>query len=121
EFTIGNSGPADVPIVSITDAPVNDPLIGPSLEAPPGFLASYDPGIGLSFGFVDFLEDTELFAVGTTRTGFRFQSAASPPSYFTLFEALTINGRLLSGNITVPELGSPLLLAGLGLVALVFV
>jgi hypothetical protein len=123
EFSIANTGPEDVPIVSITDAPVDDPFIGVTLEAPPGFLALYDPGIGLTFGFVDFLEDTALFAAGTTTSGFRFQSAAGPPDYLTRFEALTVNGVFLSGNInlraTVPDTGSTWLMATAGFLALV--
>src|SRR5262245_49067991 len=61
ELSVRNNGPNDVAIVSITDAPESDPLIAPTLEAPKGYGAMYDPGIGLGFGFVDLLEDKALF------------------------------------------------------------
>ena len=122
ELSVRNNGPNDVAIVSITDAPENDPLIFPTLEAPKGYGAIYDPGIGLGFGFVDLLEDTALFAANSTTSGFRFQSQSSPPANFTTFEALTIQGDSISGLIrlqAVPDAGSTLLLTTMGSLALV--
>ena len=117
-FTIANTGPDDVAIVSIVDAPLADPLIDPTLTWPVGFLASYDGGLG----FVDFLEGTSLFSVGTSFSGFSFQSEAVPGFYFTEFTALTVNGEQLSGSvnqtITVPESGGTAVFALLGLLAL---
>jgi len=96
-FTIGNTGPDDVAIVSV-DAPLNDAFSAPTLTAPAGFLASYDPIVG----FVDFLEDINLFAVGSIVNGFTFNSSSGPASgYFDTFEALTINGDKITGNVTL--------------------
>jgi len=96
-FTIQNTGPDDVAIVSV-DAPVNDLYIDPSLSAPAGFIASYDPGLG----FVDFLEDTDLFAAGTIVDGFAFDSSSGPADgSFQTFEALTVNGDKITGNVTL--------------------
>ena len=96
-FTIQNTGPDDVAIVSV-DAPINDTFIDPSLTFPAGFLASYDPLLG----FVDFLEDTDLFASGTIVTGFAFDSASGPTAgSFLEFEALTVNGDKITGNVTL--------------------
>lgn len=121
EFTITNtlltSPDDDVVVISIVDAPMGDPLIGPSLETPPGFLALYDSGLGI----VDFLEDTSNFAAGTTTSGFRFESLAAPGSgFFSTFEAFTVGGDFLTGNVqtqVVPEPGSCLvfgLVLGIG-------
>ena len=119
EVTIGNAGPDDVVLVTLVDAPLGDPLIDPTLIWPPGFLASYDPGLGL----VDFLEDTDLFAAGTSVSGFQFDSLAGP-DFFRAFEALTVFGDPDSGstNITlvpVPE-PSTLLLAACSLMLIVW-
>jgi hypothetical protein len=116
DVSISNTGPKDVVVVTIGDAPVGDPLIGPSLTVPVGFFPSYDSGLGK----IDFLEDTELFGVGTTHGGFAFQSSASPPANFTAFEALDLDGGFISGSITVvPEpTGIVLALSGLAVVAM---
>ena len=100
EFSITNSmlvsPDQDVVIVSITNAPLADPLIGPTLTAPADFVASYDPGLGI----VDFLEATSNFGVGTTTGGFSFESQAAPgPGVFSSFEALTVNGSSTSGSV----------------------
>jgi len=118
-FSVNNSGPDDISIVTITDAPGADPLIPLTLVAPAGFLANYDPGLGL----VDFLEGTSSFQVGTIN-GFGFQSATSPAANFTTFEALSVNGEFFAGTVhqvtsTVPEGGRTVALAGLALMGLV--
>lgn len=96
-FSIQNTGPDDVAIVSI-GAPVNDAYIDPSLTAPSGFISSYDPLLG----FMDFLEDTDLFAAGTLADGFAFDSASGPAGgFFKTFEALTVNGDKITGNVTL--------------------
>ncbi|HEX9581259.1 MAG TPA: hypothetical protein VF970_09175 [Gemmatimonadales bacterium] len=117
DVSVSNTGPQDVVIVTLADAPISDPLIEPSLIAPPGFVASYDSGLG----FIDFLESTDLFAVGTTHGGFAFQSSASPPTHFTSFAALDLDGGFISGAITVvPEpVGAVLALSGLAVLAMV--
>ena len=122
-FSVTNSGAEDVSIVSITDAPFDDANIETSLVAPTDFMASYDPNLGI----VDFLEASDLFAIGTTTTGFAFDSTAGPNSNFLAFEALTVDGNVISGQIqrdirpdgVVPEPGTVVLLAfGLGCLAL---
>ena len=108
-YSITNNESVDVAIVSIV-GPVGDPLIGPTLTAPNGFLASYDSGLG----FIDFLENTSSFLSGTTTSGFGFDSA-SPPGP-TTFSALTVTGGRLEGlteapvGVPVPEPGIIILL-----------
>jgi hypothetical protein len=117
EISIENATVEDLAIVSISDAPIGDPLIGPSLVVPVGFLASYDGGLG----FVDFVADTSDFFAGTTTSGFRFESLSGPGIYFSTFEALSVNGNAYSGLISVrgevPEPASLMIWAGLSLVA----
>ena len=117
DFSIFNNGGEDVVVVNINDAP-DDPLIDATLVAPPGFLADYDSGVLI----VSFLADTDLFAVGNTYSGFSFQSLAVPGANFPTFDALTINGNSLAGDVNlvsrVPESGNTLLAASLGLLGL---
>ena len=103
DFEVENTGPDDHVIVSIVDAPLADVLIPPSLTAPTGFLASYDPGLGI----VDFLEDTGLFAAGTTVGLFTFESTTGPNSGFGAFEALSVAGVLTMGSVESTVLPAP--------------
>lgn len=119
EYAITNNTPTDVVLVSILDAPINDMTITSTLTAPVGFLANYDPGLGI----VDFLEATQRFDLGTTVSGFRFDSAFGPaPGLFSAFEAFNTDGDKLTGTIqtqVVPEPGTlALLTLGLGVLAL---
>ncbi|OHB74976.1 MAG: hypothetical protein A2W31_11925 [Planctomycetes bacterium RBG_16_64_10] len=114
DFSIENTGPDDVVIVSIVDAPLADPIIDPTLVTPVGFFGSYDSGLGV----VDFLEDTELFAAGTTTGGFSFQSLSGPSNSFTVFEALTPLGGFITGSVNqtvVPEPAALTICCALGL------
>lgn len=117
DLLITNSGPDDVVLVTLIDAPLADPLIGPSLTVPVGFLGNYDSGLG----FVDFLADTDLFAAGTSKGLFSLDSLAAPTEdSFSRFQALTTNGDQLTGCViingscigpaTVPEPASWVLL-----------
>jgi hypothetical protein len=108
DITVSNNGFEDVAIVSFTDAPLFDPLIGPSLIAPAGFLGSYDPGLG----FVDLLADTGIFGMGTSVGGFSFQSLAPPGVNFTAFQALGVNGTSFSGSTVIPETHTSLAAVG---------
>ena len=113
EISITNNEAEDVVLVTITDAPLADPLIDPTLTVPAGFLGNYDDGLG----FVDFIADTVDFTVGSTISGFSFDSLGSPPTYFTQFQALSVNGTQFEGDITstVVQVPEP---AGLALLAL---
>lgn len=109
EYSIANSGPDDVVLVSIVDAPLGDPLIDPTLTAPVGYLASYDDGLGI----VDFLEDTGLFAIGTATSGFSFESLAAPaPGVLRSFEAFEFDGDFLAGDVQTTIIPEPSTLAG---------
>lgn len=116
EITIGNNTLADLAIVSLTDAPPGDSLIGSTLVAPSGFLASYDGGLGI----VDFLADTGSFSPGSSVAGFVFESHFGVDSFFSVFAAIDIFGVPYSGNVHITQ-GSPvpepgMTLAGLGVV-----
>lgn len=113
--SVSNTGPKDVAIVSLIDAPLNDGSIAPSLVAPAGFSANYDPGLG----FLDLLADVS-FGAGTTVSGFSFESLTAPMAAFNLFEALTVDGDLISGRVRyptthVPDTGNSLATLALGL------
>lgn len=118
ELSIGNTGPDDVVVVSLLGAPLGDPAIGPSLETPAGYLGSYD-GV---LGFVDFLEDTELFGAGTMVPGFAFVTSEAPAAgVLDRFEALSLLGNFESGDVAltiIPEARTGVLV-GLGLAGLV--
>lgn len=107
DFSIFNTGPEDILVLTITDAPLADLLITPNLSTPAGFLASYDSGLG----FVDFLADSDLFGAGTTKSGFSLQSSADGSVNFTIFEALYAPS-------PVPDKGNTMLMSSLGLLTL---
>ena len=121
EVSVHNDEAEDLAIVTITDAPLGDPLVDPSLTAPAGFFGSYDGG----FGFIDLLPVIDVFPAGLTVSGFSFESLSGPGANFTTFEALGIFGNFFSGDINVrvvdavPDSGSTLLMAGLGFLSLV--
>jgi hypothetical protein len=95
-LTVTNTGPADVVLVSILDAPIADALIDASLTAPDGFLALYDGGLGV----IDLVEAAALFAVGTSAGSFTFDSGAPLGApFFTSFRAFTVAGDLLAGTV----------------------
>jgi len=123
QLSVFNSGAEDYILVSIVDAPVADPLIGPGLTTPAGFLGSYDSGLGI----IDFLADLEIFAAGTEKGVFSFESLSTPGGFFTQVEAYTDQLGLVSGDISwtlipgtsVPEPGGGLLsILALGLLRL---
>jgi hypothetical protein len=123
EFVVDNDNPtiADLVLVTITDAPIGDALIGPSLSSPAGFVASYDNGLGL----LDLLPDLGTLDFPPGPTGvFAFDSAFGPTSSFRSFEAFTLTSfpvPEVSGSVAIaraPEPGGLALLGlGLGLLA----
>lgn len=86
EFSVTNDTVADLFLVTITDAPLGDPLIAATLTAPAGFLASYDSGLGL----LDFIADIALFFPPGITSGFAFDSLSSPAANFGLFDAFSL-------------------------------
>lgn len=96
DFTIRNNGLEDIVLVTI-NAPIEDPLIDPSLTVPADFIGSYDSGLGL----VDFLEFVGLFEAGTTKSGFSFDSTGAPPEYISQFSGLTVSGATPSGTVQI--------------------
>lgn len=96
-FTIQNQGPLDVAIVSLSDAPIADPIIDGSLAWPAGFFASYDSGLG----FLDFLEDTTPFMPGLPVSGFSLDSGSPPFTAFLSFESIDVNGGIMTGTATM--------------------
>jgi len=100
---ITNSGFEDFAVVSITDAPFNDPLITSTISAPIEFLGVYTEPLG----FIDFLEFTGNFAAGTTVGGFTFDSHGAPDVFFQSFEALSVSGAFESGAINQTINGGP--------------
>jgi hypothetical protein len=116
DYSVANLTAFDLAVVSIAVASQPDAVMNPT--PPPGFLISFDAGVGL----VSFLEDadpatTETFAAGTAVSGFRFDSVF--PALPTTFEALDLAGNTFSGSTlgpvgpggVVPEPGANALLA----------
>lgn len=119
EFSVENTDPADYLVVSFTDAPLADPLIGLSLAAPAGFLTSYDSGLG----FLDLVGDLELFAAGATRGIFAFESLAPPHQAFMAVVSLDDTLTEVSGEArwqVIPEPAAVGTVLGLGLLVVGF-
>lgn len=87
EASVHNPDLEDYFLVSLTDAPVGDPLIDASLTTPPGFVGSYDTGLGI----VDLLSDFESFAPGTTSGPFSFESLSDPGQAFASVQSAFFN------------------------------
>jgi hypothetical protein len=118
DLTVENTGPDDYVLVTI-DAPLGDPLIGPTLTGPAGSQASYDAGLGL----LDLVEDTDFFAAGSVAGLFTFESLAGPGEAFSSFNALTPLGGTAAGNLqlrVIPEPAGAGIALALGLLAAAF-
>jgi len=120
EYSVTNNSSIDLLLVTI-----NVP-IGPVVQnvvAPIGFNSFFDPGVGA----VDFAADTMQFLVGSTISGFRFDSRIGPGA--ATFTALGLSGSQspltfegsttapVPGPVPVPEPGT-LALLGTGLLYL---
>ncbi len=105
EISIANTGPEDVALVTFTDAPLGDPLIGPSLSAPAGYVASYDGGQG----FLDFLGLASDLLGGTQAGPFRFDSLAGPGTAFGAFESTDVAGLPSRGTVDLTVIPEPVL------------
>jgi hypothetical protein len=111
-YTISNGTGLDLAVLDIT---VRTGLAISGLEAPFGFEAAYDPGLGL----VSFLENTAVFGA-TPLSGFAFNASLGPSSTSFTGTLVDANSNLstMSGSTTgpagagVPEPGSLYLLAG---------
>lgn len=102
-ISIENTGPEDLALVTLVDAPLADPLMGPSLTAPAGFMASYDGGLGV----LDFLGAVTDFLAGTQTGPFRFESLAGPGSAFASFESLDVTGQPTRGPVSLTVIPEP--------------
>jgi hypothetical protein len=114
KYSVTNNTSLPLSVVTINVFSLPDAV--QNATAPTGFSIFFDPGLGL----LDFVEDTENFAVGTTISGFEFDSAFAPnPSSFEAValdaneNPVTFVGSTLAPT-AIPEPGT--LVLGLGLV-----
>jgi hypothetical protein len=124
DYTITNDPPTpgeDVILVDINVLPMDATLT--NFFAPLGFQTVYDAGLG-KVSFLPDIGSPDTFAVGTTRSGFGFDSPRTPAP--STFDALTVLGNPVSGPTqapvgaiaAIPEPGTiTLLLVGLGALA----
>lgn len=97
DYTIVNDLLEDVVLVDIIVLRMDETLT--NLFAPLGFQAIYDSGLGI-VTFLPAPGSVDLFAVGTSLSGFGFDSAI--PSAPSTFEALTLLGNFLTGPTEAP-------------------
>ena len=116
QYSVTNTAPFGFSTVSI----LNLPTVGNAVQnlmAPAGFNAFFDPGLGE----LDFVEDTQSFAAGSTVSGFSFISPFAPGvTIFTAlrldenFNPITVQGTVLAPQnapAAVPEPATLMLLA----------
>ncbi|MBA2253452.1 MAG: hypothetical protein H0W13_12245 [Nitrospirales bacterium] len=102
-YGVTNNSPLDLSVVTISL--FSSPLAIQNLVAPTGFNTNFDVRLGL----LDFLENTRSFTMGTTVSGFQFDSPFGPnTSSFTAL-ALNSNGGLISfaGQTLAPQVTTP--------------
>lgn len=113
-LTVFNTGMDDISIISISDAPMNESIIGSTLEGPAGFATSYDP-----IGIIDLVEDTSTFTPGSEVSGFTFQSSSPPETTFQDLSGLTSEGESVTVTATVVPEPTGALLASVGILAFI--
>ena len=94
-YSVTNQTPFDISIVTLSGI-FSAPNAVQNLQAPVGFLASYDSGLNL----LSFIEDTQSFAAGLSSGPFTFDSPYAPSA--GSFEAIDITGNFLVGVTSVP-------------------
>ncbi len=110
EYSVSNTSLFDFSAISINVVAVPGAVL--SLIAPTGFSAFFDPGLGE----VDFVENTQNFAAGTTVSGFAFNSPFAPQ--MSTFTALRLDGNgnpvTFTGMVLAPGIPEPATMALLG-------
>ncbi len=118
---VTNTDPVAQAIVSITDVPKGQSIIGNTLTGPAGYVANYDPGLPAEmFGQVQLVGGTpSQFAPSSTVGGFSFQSSTAPfTGFFNSFMAIDNDGGITTGSTTVVPEPAAALLGFIGLVGL---
>jgi len=116
-YKVNNATGTDVSIVTLSGLFAGGGAVM-NLSAPDGYLADYDAGVNL----LSFIEGDHAFLAGATSAAFTFDSSYGPG--LGAFEAVNIEGDVLTGAVLVPatpvpEPSTTAAIGGLLLIALV--